>query len=171
RGEARMESVAPLRSVLTLAHEAQAHSEVASLLRSRRPDEEIWTQIMVTPGAATFRAMAFEHVRVHGHRVIDELKFEARSLHEAPWMLVGIVRNYVGLGLEPETMALRGRERRAEAEREFRRRFRHAPLRGLLARWILESARRTLTDRENLALVRTRSHALLRDRKSTRLNS
>ena len=162
RGEPRMESVAPLRSVLTLAQEAQAHSEVASMLRSRRPDEEIWTQIMVTPGAATFRAMAFEHVRVHGHRVIDELKFEARSLHEAPWMLVGIVRNYVGLGLEPETMALRGRERRAEAEREFRRRFRHAPLRGLLARWILESARRTLTDRENLALVRTRSHALLR---------
>jgi pyruvate,water dikinase len=162
RGETRMESVVPLRSVLALAHEAQEHREVASMLRSRCPDEEIWTQIMDTPGAGAFRAMALEHIRVHGHRVIDELKFEARSLHEAPWMLVGIVRNYVGLGLDPEAMALRERALRAEAEREFRCRFRRSPLRKWHARWILEGARRTLTDRENLALVRTRSHALLR---------
>ena len=162
RGETQMESIAPLRSVLALAREVQRHIEIASLLRSRSSDEEIWTQIMATPVAARFRAMAMEHVRVHGHRVIDELKFEARSLHEAPWMLVAIVRNYVGLGLEPEAMALRERELRAEAEREFRRGFRRSPLRAWRARWILEGARRTLTDRENLALVRTRSHALLR---------
>ena len=162
RGEARMESVAPLRSVLALAHEAHKHPNVASLLRARRPDKETWGEIVASPGAATFRAIAIEHIRDHGHRVTDELKFEAASLHEAPWMLVSILRNHLDLGLEPEAMARRECELRAAAERDYRRRFRRHPLRAWHALWVLEGARRSVTDRENLALIRTRAHALLR---------
>jgi pyruvate,water dikinase len=162
RGEARMESVAPLRSVLMLAHEARKRPEIASLLRARRPDKEIWSEIVASPSAGSFGTMAIEHIRDHGHRVTDELKFEAASLHEAPCTLVSILRNYLDLGLEPEAMARRDRELRAAAEREYRRRFRRHPLRAWHAHWVLEGARRTVTDRENLALVRTRAHALLR---------
>jgi phosphohistidine swiveling domain-containing protein len=162
RGETGMESIAPLRSVLALAREARNHPDAASLLRARRPDKEIWNEIVASPSAGSFRVMAMGHIRDHGHRVTDELKFEAASLHEAPWMLVSILRNYLDLGLEPEAMARRDRELRAAAEREYRRRFRGHPLRAWHALWILEGARRTVTDRENLALVRTRAHAHLR---------
>ena len=162
RGEARMESISPLRSVLTLAREARKHPEVASLLRTRRTDKEIWKEIVDSPAAGAFRVMAIGHIREHGHRVTDELKFEVASLHEAPWTLVSILRNYLDRGLEPEAMARRDRELRADAEREYRRRFRRHPLRAWHAHWVLEGARRTVTDRENLALVRTRAHALLR---------
>lgn len=162
RGEAHMESVAPLRSALALAHEARKRPDVASLLRGRRPDKEIWSEIVASPSAATFRTMAIGHIRDHGHRVTDELKFEATSLHEAPWMLVSILRNHLDLDLEPEAMARRERELRAAAEREYRRGFRRHPLRVWHALWVLEGARRSVTDRENLALVRTRAHALLR---------
>ncbi len=162
RGEARMESVAPLRSVLALAYEARKRPDVASPLRARRPDKEIWSEIVASPSAEAFRAMATRHIRDHGHRVTDELKFEATSLHEEPWTLVSILRNYLDLGLEPEAMARRDRELRAAAEREYRRRFRRHPLREWHALWVLDGARRSVTDRENLALVRTRAHALLR---------
>lgn len=162
RGETRMESVAPLRSVIALASKARGQAEVASLLRAAIPDEEIWSEILVAPFAASFRASAEEHIRVHGCRVPDELKFEAASLHEAPWMLVPIVRNHLHLGLEPEEAVRRNREHRLSAEREYRGRFRRNPLAMMRALWTLRNARRTLADRENLALVRTRAHALLR---------
>lgn len=162
RGEARMESVAPLRSVLALALEARSRPDVASLLRGQHPDKEIWSRVVALPRADSFRAMALGHIREHGHRVTDELKFEAASLHEAPWMLVSILRNSLKLGLEPEAIACRERELRASAEREYRRGFRWDPLRAWHALWVLEGARRSVADRENLALVRTRAHALLR---------
>jgi len=162
RGEARMESVAPLRSVLALAREARRHPDIALLLHARRPDREIWDEILDSPGAATFRAMAIAHIHNHGHRAPDELKFEAASFQEAPWMLISILRNHIDLGLEPEAIARRERELRAAAEQEYRRRFRRNPFRAWHALWVLDGARRSVTDRENLALVRTRAHAILR---------
>jgi rifampicin phosphotransferase len=162
RGETRMESVAPLRSVLALAREAGKHPVVASLLRSGRADREVWSEILSRPGAERFHVMAIVHIRDHGHRVTDELKLEASSLHEEPWRLVTILRNYLDLGLDPEAMVRHDREIRAAAEREFRFRFRRNPFRAWHALWILDGARRSVTDRENLALVRTRAHALLR---------
>lgn len=162
RGETRMESVAPLRSVLALARVARDHPIVVSLVHSGRSDQEIWSEVLSAPELTAFRAMTLDHIRKHGYRVTDELKLEVASLHEEPWTIVSILRNYLRHDFDPEAMTHCDREVREAAEREYRSRFQWNPLRSWYARWILEGTRRSLSDRENLALVRTRAHAQLR---------
>jgi len=161
-GEERMQSVGPIRSVVALAGEARATPGVARIVRSALTAQDAWRAILESPEAASFRAKAIEHVREHGDRTMDELKLEARTLRDEPWTLVAILRNYLDLGLSAAEMESREREIRTAAEREFQSRFRGRPLQRQFARWILNQARRTVTDRENMALSRCRAHELLR---------
>lgn len=161
-GLVRVESIAPLRSVLGLIEAARRAPEVTALLRSNRPASEVWAALASSPAGATFRAGCEAHLRRYGQRSIEELKFEVQSLADTPAVLVEILRNHLSLGLDAGDLEARERGAREAAERAFRRQFRWNPGRRAYARWVRTRTLRCIADRENMSYARCRAYGVLR---------
>jgi pyruvate,water dikinase len=168
-GEGGIESTEPAKMLLRLAAEARQRPELRQLLLER-PPEDLAREIPADPRFADFAAAIARYLDLYGFRCPNELKLEELSLRDRPAFLYQILRNYLAME-DPagvDAAALEERERRIRREAEERafaaiRRRRGLLPRSWIFRWVLESARLGVKNRENLRFARTRIYGLLRE--------
>ena len=149
-----IESVEPVRSLVRIASMVRADPAARRLVE--RSDERTICRRIREDGALTeIREAISEHLRRYGDRGIEELKLEQPSLAERPEFLVGLIANYCRLGLTVEAMERRELSIRRRAEVLVRRYLRN-PLKRLIFRLVLASARRAVANRGNMRFARTR---------------
>ena len=153
-GHERVESVDPLRSLMSLVEAVRDHDACRELFRGE-DDRAIWAAL---DGDARWRAIreAFrQHLGEYGDRSVAELKLETVTFEEDPPRLVGLVKHYLSLGLASTDLA----SRRAGAPPVL-------PVQGLFQRFVfamvLDRARAAVRAREDMRLARTRMFGMVR---------
>ncbi len=181
-GERGMESVAPVRSLVAIAEAITRDERLLALVSSPPPngtsdgandgasdgvsdvadDSTIWQQLIEATNNTPLGDNIAHHLDRYGDRVLHELKIETPSLRERPQDLLPMVRNYLRGGQSIDEMEMREREIRQGAEATLERALQGKWLRAQVIRLVLSGTRRTLKNRENLRLARTRAMGLIK---------
>lgn len=158
-GEDEIESSVPTRLLMGIARDIRVSEGLARLLTEGGPLEALAAVKAESPEIAR---RIDEYIERYGDRVMGELKFETVTLREDPSFLVRILRNYLSRpDLDPDRIALKEKEQRAEAERRLRSSV--GPLARMRIGKILKNARKAVKHRESMRLARTRGFGLVRD--------
>lgn len=153
-GDSAVESVAPVRSLVSIAEMVRTHPSYRALI-SEDDDSLIWGKVQCEVAYKPLKEALDGHIREFGDRGMEELKLESSSFRERPELLIGLINNYASLGLSVATMENQEREIRTKAERFVRHRLKN-PFKRLVFRFILKNARRAITNRENMRFARSR---------------
>jgi pyruvate,water dikinase len=159
-GETGMESVEPVRSILSLAEEVRADARLRARFESDASEREIWKAIHGEAAFAPFRARLAEHFSRFGDRTLHELKLETPPAEENPAFVVSMLRNYLRGGQKLDVMEQRELAIRSRAEEAVARGLRFHPLRRSLFNWLLARVRSGIKHRENLRLARSRAFGM-----------
>ena len=159
-GEEGIESVEPTRVLMRLSREARADDTLRKLLEESGREEEIFEKLR--QDFPNFFAGLADYIERYGDRVMGELKLETITARKDPAYLIAILRNYIKRAdLDPDKLVRRERDLRADAEKTL---FEALPaLKRSKARKVLQNARESVKNRENLRLARTRMFGLIRD--------
>ncbi len=159
-GQAGVESVAPVRSLVKLAETFQKEPRYRALLKYY-DDHAVWRQIQINPDYTVLKTSLESYLRSFGDRSLEELKLDAASLDEQPDCLIGLIRNYVRLGLSVENMERREHEIRNNAENHVRHNLK-SPLKRRLFNFVLGHARSAIASRENMRFARSRVFGVIK---------
>lgn len=140
RGEAGMESVRPVRSMLELTDTLRARPDLRAVVESDRSAEEIWHVLMGDP---SFGEALRRHLELYGDRTLHELKLETPPAEENPEFLIAMFRNY--LRVRPQLPVVPAG-------------CRLGPQEALVLRY----ARRCVCYREDLRLYRSRAFGMVK---------
>jgi phosphohistidine swiveling domain-containing protein len=142
-----LESLAPVKSVISLASAVAADPALTALLASHT-DEDAWNVIETEPAYAAFHALARRHIARFGDRRSEDLKLEVPRLTEHPHKLLALLRSQAACPVPPG---------RATGFRSFiaRELLRH-PVRTGVVLLLARCTRAGLEDREILRLHRSR---------------
>jgi pyruvate,water dikinase len=163
-GETGMESIEPVRSLVSLAERIAADGPATALFASPASAPEVLAELEREPRLAGIRDGLRLHVERFGHRTLGELKLENETLHDDPAPVVEILRNLIRAGRTVDGMERHELEIRRRAEADVRRRLRgRGWLRRALFRLVLARARFGLKARESMRLTRGSIVAMLRD--------
>ncbi|HEX8743236.1 MAG TPA: PEP/pyruvate-binding domain-containing protein [Thermoleophilaceae bacterium] len=160
-GETGMESIEPVRSLVSLAERIAADAAARALFESPASPPEVLAELEHEPRLAGIRDTLRLHVERFGHRTLGELKLENDTLRDDPAPIVEILRNLLRAGRTAEGMERHELEIRRRAEADVRRRLRGGPRR-VLFRLVLARCRFGLKARESMRLTRGSVVALLR---------
>jgi phosphohistidine swiveling domain-containing protein len=163
-----MESVRPVQSLLALAREIREDPALRELFATR-PAGDIWTAIDRDRRYADFRARLLRHFDEFGDRTFQELKLETPLAEEAPELRIELLRNYAAQA-DPEGGARANAmgsfpasiERRQLAEKTVAAGLARHPLRRAIFGFLLRRARRMVTHREDLRLMRSRAFGMVK---------
>jgi pyruvate,water dikinase len=160
-GEQGMESVAPVRALVGIARRVR---ETPALLRAfaEHDDAEIARRLRHDEALAQLRLALDDHLREYGDRALEELKLETPSLRERPEFLVAMIRNYVRGKQDVGAMERHEAGIRARAEARVASSLEGEPVRRKLFDLVLRASRRTVKNRENLRLARSRAYGVVR---------
>lgn len=161
-GETGMDSVEPVRSLVTLVECVASDPAARALLESPAEPAVVYDTLTSDPRFGTLGHQLREHVERYGARSLEELKLETRTFADDPLPLVQIMRNLLRGGRTVEAMEAHEQTVRARAERGTRRRLRAQPPRRLVFSLVLSRCRAGLKARERMRLTRGRIVALLR---------
>jgi pyruvate,water dikinase len=154
-----IESVAPTRRLVEIAHDARQHGEAAQALRTGTPETAL---DQLRERAPELAARLDDYVALYGDRSIGELKLETISLRDDPTFVVGVLRNYLDRpDIRPGDLVVAERERYRTALTELAAKL-PAWRRPLLRREVA-IARAAVKAREATRLCRTRAFGLARD--------
>ena len=162
-GEAGVESVEPVYSLVRLAERVRDHVELRSAIDCI---------LETTHGAAVrdelrrafpdFARALEEHLRLYGDRCREELKLETVGYRGAPAALLRVIRDYADSDLTVSGLRARERGIRSRAEATVSQHLGVLRPWGWLLRACLALARRSVRYRENARLDRARSFGMLR---------
>ena len=161
-GEAGMESVEPVHSLVSLSERIGADPAARTLFESDAPAAAVWARLQEDSRFAMLADALALHVSSYGDRSLEELKLETTTLADEPTGLIPILRNYLRGGKSVAAMESHERAIRDAAERRVREGLRRRPLRRLLFAAILRRCRGGLKARESIRLTRGRMAGLLR---------
>jgi pyruvate,water dikinase len=157
-GHDGIESVAPIRSLLSLAEGVRADPSCLALFRAD-DDEAIWAVLQDDPRRGPLREAFARHLEEFGDRSVADLKLETVTFAQEPARLVGLVKHYLRAGLPAAAL---GRERPAPSAEADPRRVVGGPIRGRVFRFVLDRARSAIRAREDMRLARTRLFGMVR---------
>jgi pyruvate,water dikinase len=103
-----------------------------------------------------FRKHYESYLQKFGERCSEELKLESSTLHDDPLMLLRAVGSLAFQGARSTTSCGAEQNLRHDAEARADEALRSRPLRRIIFNGVLYQARRTIRNRENLRLERTR---------------
>ena len=163
-GEQGMESVAPVRSLVSLAELIAKEPELLALIKNDgdEAEEVVWSELKRRTAGTIIGSALSEHICLYGDRVLHELKIETPSLAENPTFILAMLRNYLRSGRSIEAMEQHERTIRERAEERLISSLRRRPVKAMVIRFILRVVRRTLKNRENLRLARTRGMGMVK---------
>jgi pyruvate,water dikinase len=151
RGEGGIISAEAARRVQAMAELVSARSDLAEALRQ-------------APSAAARKAIAScpelqeafdSYLQKFGDRCLEELKLESETLEDNPLVLIRNIGELARARKLPRS-AVSGPSPAATAERKMLKALRFSPMKKMVLRWVLKSARARVKDRENLRFERTR---------------
>ncbi len=158
-GEEGIESTEPVRELMRMARAARGDQALTDALVTGSPAAALAALRADHP---TFGARLDRYLERYGDRCAGELKLETISLREDPGFVIQVLRNYLDReALDPDALAARERQRRAEAEATLRRGL--GVVGRLRMRAVLTRARDSVRHREAMRLARTRMFGLYRD--------
>ncbi|MGO9711634.1 MAG: PEP/pyruvate-binding domain-containing protein [Polyangiaceae bacterium] len=160
-GEQGMESVAPVRALVAIARRVRETPAVAKAF-AEHDDAALVRHLPHDAELATLRAEIDEHLRVYGDRALEELKLETPSLRERPDFLLAMIRNYVRGKQDVAAMESHEAQIRENAEAVAYRGLDGEPIRRRIFDFVLRASRRTIKNRENLRLARSRAYGVVR---------
>lgn len=160
RGQTSIESLAPVQSLVRLAHLFRSDPRSIALL-DEPDDGVIWRRIQREVDCAPLRAALDEHLKAFGDRILEELKLETPSLRDRPEDLIGLVKRHDALRAARLKLGDRGSGVSHDASRVLRERLRNP-----IKRWVilatLRNARIAIANRENMRFARSRLFGLAR---------
>jgi len=158
-GETGLESLEPVRSLLTLTAEVRKVPRLRSLFEEAQSNAALWESLGrdADPAVSAFLRLAARHIELFGDRVLRELKLETPTLAANPAALVAMIRSHLQAGSNIEVVEGRRREMRKGAERSVRKRLLPHPIRRWIFGFALSQTRRTVKNREALRLARSRA--------------
>ena len=159
-GDAQLESVRPLESLLDLAGEVKREPALASLFSSAASEDELLREIRERPDLAWFRGRLDEHLERYGDRTLHELKLETPTLRDDPAYALRMLRGYVSSSREvaPRDTA----SRREAAEAAVREGLRGRPVRRRALFQLVRYARDAIAHRESLRLARAQGFGIVK---------
>ena len=160
-GEGGVESAVPTELLIEMAHDVDGTPALRALFLELPVDELKRRATSADPLFAALNVRLADYVDRYGFRCMNELKLEEPDLHTDSTFLFAALKNYVQ-HKPPTVAALRAREqgirKKAEAVVDEK-------LSGLRRWWfgnVLGWARKTVKNRENLRLCRTKVFGLAR---------
>ncbi len=150
-GEAGMESVLPVHSLVKLAELLDRAGVPRGV-----PAALLMEQIDADPALAQVRAARDEHIRLYGDRCPEELKLETDTFREAPIALLETALRHRESGLRLADMQASEMKVRHAAESDLSKQLAGRPMRGLVLRWCIARMRTLLRNREAGRLDRAR---------------
>src|SRR5258708_15655902 len=99
-GHESVESVGPVRSLLSLTEAVRGDLSALALLETG-DDVAIWTAVRADPRWQALRDAFQRHLDDLGDRSVGELKLETVTFEQDPSRLIGLVRPYLRVGLSP----------------------------------------------------------------------
>ncbi|MEV0251086.1 PEP/pyruvate-binding domain-containing protein [Nocardia sp. NPDC050712] len=159
-GEQGVDSVLPVRSAVALAARIRADAALTELFASARDAQQVWAEVHTR--FPDFHAACATHIAEFGDRTVDELKLETDPLGLHPHRLVPILRNYVRGGQNIDHMEAHERGIRRAAEARVATLLRGNRWHRVLFRLTLRQARKTVAQRENMRLGRSRTFGLVK---------
>ncbi|MGE0707267.1 MAG: PEP/pyruvate-binding domain-containing protein [Planctomycetota bacterium] len=161
-GETGMESVEPVRSLVSLAHEARQTPALQALFAEEPDDARVWERLSSDPSFGVYHGQLQVHVERYGDRTTGELMLETPSLRDEPARLVAMLRGHLATEQTVEAMEERERAIRRAAEERLSKGLAGHPLRAAFVRFVLRHTRATVKYRENLRLARTRAFGMVK---------
>ena len=159
-GEAGVESVAPVRSLVHLVDLLRAQPIYQTLI-SEKDNHVIWHKIQRETTYPELKEALEVHLQTFGDRVLEELKLERPSLRDEPASLIRLIKSYYQLGLSVETMEKQEQEIRKNAEEIVLQHLKN-PFKRLIFRFVLRNARLSIANRENMRFARSRLFGIVR---------
>ncbi len=160
-GEKGMESVAPVRALVAIARRVRESAPLAQAFEDH-DDGALLARIARAPELAPLKRALDEHLRDYGDRALEELKLETPSLRDRPEFLIAMLRNYVRGKHDVGAMEAHEAGIRARAEERVAAALAREPVRRRLFEFVLRGSRRTVKNRENLRLARSRAYGVVR---------
>ena len=159
-GEEGVESVAVVHALMRIAEMFQADSRLKDLL-TQKDDREMWEYLSGEDAPLQVQEALKVYLQRYGDRAAEELKLEKSSYRDDPAALVGLIRNYVSLGLSVDRMSTENRQIRNAAERKIRHPL-ASPWKRLVFGFVLANTRSAIANRENMRFRRSRIFGLAR---------
>jgi phosphohistidine swiveling domain-containing protein len=158
-GEGGLESTAPTLSLLRQSAAIRADPALLALFEGGASDAEVLAE---ASALKAFASWLEHHIDAYGDRSGDELKLETTTPRQDPPMVVGSLRALLRAApMDPHTFGAAERQRREAAEAAALTKL--TGLRRRLFAWVLDRARTSIRNRENLRFLRTRIFGLARD--------
>lgn len=159
-GSRDMASVEPVQALLDWSERLE---DASRRVIEERDTKDAWLELKAGGEHSVFRDQLKEYLVEYGHRQLEELKLETRSLRSNPGLLIGTLRQSLKSGLTMGHFDKKDEQRRGEAEEVFGKALKR---RGFIGAWwtryVLEKSRRCVRYRENLRLARARGFGVLR---------
>jgi len=112
-------TLASVRSSIALAELAAARPELRDAVLER-PEREVWAEITDGRYGADIEAAFRKHLTTYGDRALHDLKLEARTPRQEPWMILPTSRPFITQGLTVEANLADEARARAEARKALR---------------------------------------------------
>ncbi len=158
-GEEGIESTEPTHLLMGLAKMIRTQPRLFGLFQTH--DTQAILQAIGREHAGIAEQLR-AYIDRYGDRCMGELKLETISLREDPRFIIDVLRNYVAMPhLEPNLLLEREQERRQQAEKQLFESLKSGERKNL--KKILEAARTSVKNRENMRLARTRVFGIYRD--------
>ncbi|MFZ4714637.1 MAG: PEP/pyruvate-binding domain-containing protein [Bacteriovoracaceae bacterium] len=124
------------------------------------PCAEVWEKLQKGFAPDLYKDL-MEYLDLYGFRCIDELKFEARDLHDDPRFTIEAIISFVRMNnVDVEGMVAREKAGREKAEVQIRKELKGLKLKFYM--FILRHARLAVKDREDLRFLRTNIFGIVR---------
>ncbi len=125
------------RQIWHLARIAKTNRQVREIIVNESPDK-VLGQLASLPAAAEFMDKLQAFIDIHGHRTLKEFELQSVRWEENPAPVIGMIRNYLVVDSNPDSMAAKIQESRTALEAEVREALAALPLGNVLNwRWYL----------------------------------
>ncbi|KJY28587.1 hypothetical protein VR45_32035 [Streptomyces sp. NRRL S-495] len=154
-------TIASVRSAVALAELVGSRPELRDAVLER-PEREVWAEIADGRHGADIAAAFGQHLAAYGDRALHDLKLEALTPRQEPWMVLPTLRPFITQGLTVEANLADEKRTRAEARKALREACPN-PLRRAVLGAALASLRVSVKAREDTRFCRSQLYGISRD--------
>lgn len=153
-----MESVKPVRAMMSLAQKVRASPELQDHLRDCENSPDLKTMLLRCPGpiGREFARDFTAYLDEFGDRSLEELKLENPSFRENPKQLLRLIFNYASAESTSKDMISKEIKIRQNAEQKLKDRLRGRPVRRAWVFLLVKNTGQLLLNRERARMDRAR---------------
>ena len=156
-GQGEMESVAPIKSILELSDIVKKNKVLESELKSSLVENK-----KIEFSDNFFQNKFDYHIDLFGDRGVEELKLETISFREDPKSLIKLILDYIKTDISLSKINIKNIKSQKRSLITLEKNLKKNPLKRLVFKLIFSFAKRSIIQRENFRLHRSRAYGILR---------